>query len=59
MRGWFMAGSHPGQYTHEVVDAGWEGRPAARVAFVAEKSEGFGTLMQMFDAGSYRGKRMR
>ncbi len=60
MRGWFMAGSHPGQYAHEVVEAAWEGRPAARVDFVAKKKAvGFGTLMQMFQAGSYRGKRMR
>jgi RNA polymerase sigma factor (sigma-70 family) len=58
MQGWFMAGSHPAQYSHQLEpDVG--GRRAARIWFTAQDPGGFGTLMQMFKADAYRGKRMR
>jgi RNA polymerase sigma factor (sigma-70 family) len=60
MHGWFMAGDHPGQYAHEITPGPEAGRRAARVSFASQDSPGgFGTLMQMFKADDYRGKRMR
>jgi hypothetical protein len=60
MRGWFMAGSHPRQYGHEITPGPEPDRRAARISFTSEEEpRGFGTLMQMFKADHYRGKRMR
>jgi RNA polymerase sigma factor (sigma-70 family) len=60
MHGWFMAGSHPGQYAQEITASGEAGRRAARVSFTSKDAPGgFGTLMQMFKADEYRGRRMR
>ncbi len=54
-----MAGSHPAQYSYE-VEPEVVGRRAARIWFTASDSPGgFGTLMQMFKADAYRGKRIR
>jgi RNA polymerase sigma factor (sigma-70 family) len=60
MQGWFMAGSHPAQYEHEITAGPEPGRRAARMWFTSKDSPGgFGTLMQMFRADEYRDKRMR
>jgi RNA polymerase sigma factor (sigma-70 family) len=60
MHGWFMAGSHPGQYAHEITPGPEAGRRGARISFTSRDSPaGFGTLMQMFKADDYRGRRMR
>jgi RNA polymerase sigma factor (sigma-70 family) len=60
VHGWFMAGSHPGQYSHEITEGPAAGRRAARIWFASKDSPGgFGTLMQMFVADDYRGRRMR
>lgn len=50
MKSWFMAGDHP-QETFQGKNSGYlrARRPDA---------EGFGTMMQMFKADNYRGKRM-
>src|SRR6185369_637207 len=56
--GWFLAGSHPGNYEAGVTPDAFDGQAAlylrARVAPV-----GFGTIMQMFKADVYRGQRLR
>ena len=60
MQGWFMAGSDPDDYELGIdATATREGRSSAFVASKATKSEGFGTMMQMFTGEEYRGKRMR
>jgi hypothetical protein len=59
MSGWFMAGSHPGDYEYEYVANAYEDKPAARMWRRTDRVEGFGTLMQMFEADRYQGKRMR
>ena len=54
--GWLRRGSHPTDF-----DFGSESKPlgGGRRAFIRSRSEpnGFGTLMQMFRADAYRGKR--
>lgn len=59
MVGWHMAGSHPGQYDHEVTDGTAYGKPVARLRFSGREPEGFGTLMQTFSAANYLGRRLR
>jgi hypothetical protein len=56
LTGWFVAGSHPDHYE---VGVGEPEDPARRVASFRSKPQplGFGTLMQMFQAGSYRSTR--
>jgi hypothetical protein len=52
-RGWILAGSKPGSYNTGVESAS---------AYLKSKDaavDGFGTLMQMFDAQQYLGKRVR
>jgi len=59
-KGWFHAGDHPQNYEmglDKVTKHG--GRASARIRFIADKAEGFGTLMQTFKADVYRGKRLR
>ena len=59
-KGWFMAGSHPQNYEVSVdTTVKHSGKASARIKFIAAKAEGFGTLMQMFKADDYRGKRVR
>lgn len=57
---WVKAGDHPQNYEMRLdksVKHG--GRASASIKFIAEKPEGFGTLMQNFAADVYRGKRLR
>jgi hypothetical protein len=56
LAGWFVAGSDPGHYE---VGAGERDDPPRRAAYLRAKPQpqGFGTLMQMFLADSYRGTR--
>jgi hypothetical protein len=58
-RGWLHAGDHPQNYTM-IVDTAVKhgGKAAAQIKFIGEKAEGFGTLMQIFKADDYRGKRL-
>jgi hypothetical protein len=57
--GWFLAGDRPAEYAVSIETTAHSGKNAARLACVAAKPSGFGTLMQMFDATKYRGKRLR
>lgn len=58
--GWFLAGSHPQHYEVGITrSVSQDGKASAYLAAKASPSEGFGTLMQMFRADSYRGKRVR
>src|ERR1051326_798703 len=57
--GWFLAGSDPKAYVAERdVNTKRDGKVSARLASTGP-SKGFGTLMQSFDAGEYRGKRLK
>jgi hypothetical protein len=58
--GWIRAGSHPNQYDMG-VDAS-EKRVGTKCGIIrsnTEHADGFGTLMQMCDAGKFRGKRVK
>jgi hypothetical protein len=60
--GWFMAGSRPAEYAAGRLPAtsAYEGRRVIRLRFrAAAPPGGFGTVMQSFDAASYRGRRVR
>ncbi len=57
--GWDLAGSKPADYSVRTESQARSGKQCARLASVASRPTGFGTLMQMFDAGQYRGKRLR
>lgn len=55
--GWFLAGSHPQHYDVGATGTvSQEGKASAYLAAKVTQPEGFGTLMQMFTADSYRGK---
>ena len=55
-----MAGSHPQNYEVSLDTAvKHSGKASARIKFIAAQAEGFGTLMQMFRADDYHGKRVR
>jgi len=59
-KGWFVAGSHPRNYEMTVdTTVKHSGKASAHIKFMATNAEGFGTLMQMFRADDYRGKRVR
>ncbi len=59
-KGWFAAGSDPQNYEMSVdTSVKHNGRAGAHIKSIGEKPEGFGTLMQIFKADSYRGKRVR
>jgi len=58
--GWFRAGDHPAEYEMSLDPKG--GRTGKACAFIKGRTaspQGFGTLMQTFDAADYRGKRLR
>jgi RNA polymerase sigma factor (sigma-70 family) len=60
MKGWYMSGSHPGDYEHGIAEV--EKHEGHRVAYLrshVEAPSGFGTLMQMVAAEEFRGKRIR
>lgn len=58
-QGWMHAGDHPQNYEMSVDAAVKHGGDAsARITYIGEKAEGFGTLMQIFKADNYRGKRL-
>lgn len=58
--GWFLAGSTPQNYESGIDHAvTHDGRSSGYISSTVRSSEGFGTLMQMFKADDYRGKRLR
>ena len=58
--GWFRAGSDPGDYEMAIDPSGSRaGKPCAYIRGRGANPAGFGTLMQMFDAHDYVGKRLR
>lgn len=59
-KGWFPAGSHPKEYEMTLdrsVTHG--GKASASLKSIAAQTRGFGTLMQTFNADSFRGQRVR
>jgi len=58
--GWIRAGDHPAEYEMGMDPKGGKsGKACAFIRGRAADPQGFGTLMQMFDAGEYVGKRLR
>jgi len=58
--GWITAGTRPADYTMGVdPSVVLAGKPSGILTCVTPDPRGFGTYMQMFDAGEYRGKRVR
>jgi hypothetical protein len=59
--GWQVAGSHPNEYEMTVDEATKHGGVASATIRCKEAnpSDGFGTLMQIFNAEKFRGKRLR
>ena len=59
-KGWFAAGSHPKEYEMSLDrTVAHGGNACASLKSVVAETGGFGTLMQMFKADDYRGKRVR
>lgn len=59
-KGWMLAGDHPQNYTTGVDKGAVHlGHPSAYLKSKPSATEGFGTLMQQFDAAPYLGKRIR
>ena len=59
-KGWFVAGSHPREYVASVDREMFRsGSGSAHFESAVLKTGGFGTLMQVFQAGDFRGKRVR
>ena len=59
-KGWIRAGSHPAEYEMGLDDeVKHHGKVCACIKSQADQLNGFGTLMQMFDAGNMKGKRYR
>lgn len=59
-RGWFLAGDHPQNYLTGIDrNMMYQGHPSAYLKAKPSATEGFGTLMQQFDAREYVGKRVR
>ena len=60
VRSWGLAGSHPNDYKHEVVEGETcRGKRVVRVRCTADDPRGFGTLMQMCEPGDYLDSRVR
>ena len=60
LQDWFPAGSNPQDYAmgaDESVQR--QGRASGTILAIDEDADGFGTLMQVFDAADYRGQRLR
>ena len=59
-KGWFIAGSHPREYVASVDrDSPRNGKGSAHFESAVLKPGGFGTMMQVFWPGDFRGKRVR
>ena len=59
-KGWFVAGSHAREYVASVDrEMPRNGKGSAHFESTVLKTGGFGTLMQVFQAGDFRGKRVR
>ena len=59
-KGWFVAGSHPREYNSSVDhESPRSGKGSAHFESAVLNTKGFGTLMQVFQPGEYRGKRVR
>jgi hypothetical protein len=59
-RGWILAGDHPQNYVTGIdKQTVYQGHPSAYLKAKPSATEGFGTLMQQFDAAQYAGKRVR
>jgi hypothetical protein len=59
-KGWYMAGNKPSLYESGVdAQAVLNGLPSAYMKSIQAVPEGFGTLMQNFDASQYVGQRVR
>jgi hypothetical protein len=59
-KGWLQAGMNPDDYEMAVdPKGGRSGGPCAYIKAKTADARTFGTLMQTFDAGEYKGKRMR
>jgi len=59
-KGWYMAGNKPSLYESGVDEqAVLNGLPSAYMKSIQPVPEGFGTLMQNFDASQYVGQRVR
>ena len=56
--GWFLAGSHPGDYEAGITLDAVDGKAAAYLR-ARVPSGGFGTMMQQFKPDAYRGRRLR
>jgi erythromycin esterase len=59
-KGWIKAGSHPHKYEIALdTVVKHSGKAGAHIKFIGTNAEGFCTLMQMFKANDYQGKRLR
>lgn len=59
-KNWFAAGSHPKDYEMSLDrKINHDGKASAQLKSVAANPSGFGTLMQTFNADSFRGQRVR
>jgi len=59
-KGWFKAGDDPKNYEMSLdTVVKHSGKAGAHIKFIGVQPTGFGTLMQMFKADDYRGKRVR
>src|SRR5262245_54851158 len=57
--GWILAGSDPSSYEIRRDATMRHGTSASALLASTKESSGFGTMMQIFQADEYRGKRMR
>jgi RNA polymerase sigma factor (sigma-70 family) len=58
--GWMLAGSHPHDYALGVLDGEvHDGKPVAYLRCTTDTPAGFGTVMQIVDAATYRSSRLR
>ena len=57
--GWFKAGDHPNDYDMGTDNRAFTGGSSGYIRNNKPDPQGFGTYMQMFEAGEYRGKRVR
>lgn len=59
-RGWLVAGDKPKSYEMSLCTSEkYSGTRCAQIKSIARSINGFGTLMQSFDARKYRGKRLK